>query len=258
MTQNGSVLDVDAYLQRIGIDDRPAPDLEALTQLQRAHMTHVPFEALDVFDRVPVRTDREWSIDKVVNQRRGGWCFELNGAFSALLIELGFDASLLGAAVLLDGPSVVVDHAMIEVPIDGTAYLVDVGFGDGFATPLELNRAGPQDGLVATFEFIPSSQGLTLTRHDADGVPEPQYRFKRTVRSVEEFAPASNMLWEDTSLHWSTKPFATRLVNGGPERISLLSDRLKRTTPDSETTEPVDQDEWNGVLLEHFGISRQS
>jgi len=250
------VLDVDRYLNRIGLDLRPENSLEGLTRLQRSHLTSVPFENLDIFDRVPVATSLNHSLDKIVNRRRGGWCFEANGAFSSLLEALGFDVKLLGAAVLLDGPNAMIDHLTLEVTIEGTPYLVDVGFGNSFAHPLELNRAGPQDGLVATFEFIPSTEGLTLTRHDSDGVPLPQYRFKRTVRTLADFEPASERLWSDTSLHWSEKPFATRLVDGGPERITLLRDRLKRTSPSSETEQPVAPEDWNDVLREHFRIDR--
>jgi len=250
------VFDVDRYLKRIGLSARPDATLEGLTQLQRAHLSTVPFENLDVYDQVPVRTDLDHSIDKIVNRRRGGWCFEVNGAFSALLDALGFEVALLGAAVLLEGPSVVIGHLTLDVTVDGSAYLVDVGFGDSFASPLELNRAGPQDGLVASFELINSTQGLTLTRHDADGVPEPQYRFKRTVRTLADFEPASERLRSDTELHWSTKPFATRLVEGGPDRITLLRARLKHTTPDGETETPVAPDDWNALLLEQFGIER--
>lgn len=247
------MIDVDDYLARIGLDAVPDASLDSLTMLQRTHLSTVPFEALDVFDRVPVSTDLAHSLDKIVYRNRGGWCFENNGAFSALLRALGFDVALLGAAVLLDGPSTVVDHLTLEVTIDGTPYLVDVGFGDSFATPLELNTAGPQDGHTGTFEFIPSSQGLTLTRHDDEGIPVPQYRFKRTVRRLDEFQPASDLLWSDTSLHWSQKPFATRLIHGGPERITLLKDRLKH--PDGTET-PVAKADWNNVLAKHFNITR--
>lgn len=251
-------VDVDRYLARIGLDSPPPVSLAGLTVLQRAHMSTVPFENLDVFDRVTVRTDEAWSIDKIINRHRGGWCFEVNGAFAALLEALGFDVRRLGAAVLLDGPTVIVDHLMLEVTIDSVAYLVDVGFGDGFATPLELARTGPQDGHVATFEFIDSPQGLTLTRHDSDGLPEPQYRFKRTVRTLDEFVKASNRLQADRSLHWSEKPFATRLVDRGPERITLLGDRLKRVGPAGQTEVPVAPEEWNDVLAEHFELTRSS
>ena len=78
-------MDVDAYLDRIGIPGPIAPDLDNLERLQRAHLTAVPFENLDVYARRTVRTDDDWSVSKVVGAGRGGWCFELNGAFATLL-----------------------------------------------------------------------------------------------------------------------------------------------------------------------------
>jgi len=215
---------VDLYLARIGLDSAPAVNIEGLTALQRAHLSTVPFENLDIFAEVTVRTDLEWSIDKIVNRNRGGWCFELNGAFAALLEALGYSVARLGAAVLLDGPNVIIDHLTLEVSVDSSIFLVDVGFGDSFAAPLEMNTLGPQDGYVGTFELIPSSQGLTLTRHDATGVPEPQYRFKRVVRQLADFNEASNRLQTDRSLHWSQRP-------------------------------SIHSSQWSGLLVEHFGIA---
>jgi N-hydroxyarylamine O-acetyltransferase len=250
-----SEIDLAAYLARIGLADAPSVDLDGLTTLQQAHLTNVPFENIDVFDRVPVRTDLAWSVDKVVNRLRGGWCFELNGAFSALLTALGFDVALLGAAVLLDGPTALIDHLTLEVRLD-RSYLVDVGFGESFIRPLDLNAAGPQDGGAGVFELIPSSQGLTLTRHDALGVPEPQYRFKRMNHQLSDFDEASTRLQEDRTLSWSQKPFATRLVSGGPERITLLSNRFKTVTPTSVDEQPVASADWNRVLRDRFAITR--
>lgn len=248
-------LDVAAYLNRIGLDAPPSIDIDGLTMLMRAHLSTVAFENLDVFGGTPVRTDLPWSVDKIVGRKRGGWCFELNGAFGALLESLGFAVTRLGAAVLLSGPTTVIDHLMLEVQLD-CSYLVDVGFGDSFSTPLDLNVRGPQDGGVATFELIASSQGLTLTRHDTDGFPEPQYRFKRVAHQLSDFDAASTHLQTDRTLTWSKGPFATRLVDGGPRRITLLHDRLKQIGPDGVTETPVASDDWDQHLHDHFGMTR--
>lgn len=244
---------VEPYLSRIGFDQDVAVDLSTLGALQRAHMTAVPFENLDVVARTPMRTDLDWSINKIVTERRGGWCFEVNGAFASLLRALGFDVRLLGAAVLLDGPNRVIDHLSLEVTLD-QPYLVDVGFGDSFINPLELNTAGPQDGGSGTFEFIASSEGTTLTRHDSDGVPEPSYRFKRVDRDLDDFSPASDHLWTDPTLHWQHKPFATRLIDGGPDRITLLKDRLKIEVDGITTQTPVAASDWRTALVTNFGL----
>jgi N-hydroxyarylamine O-acetyltransferase len=247
------VVDVSQYLERIGFDAPISVDLPTLAALQRTHLSAVAFENLDVFGEIAVRTDLDWSLDKIVRQRRGGWCFEVNGAFSALLRAIGFDVRLLGAAVLLDGPNELIDHLTLEVTLD-QSYLVDVGFGENFISPLELNRPGSQDGGSGTFELIGSAQGLTLTRHDEDGVPTPQYRFKRVDRSLEDFDGASLRLRSDPNLHWRQKPFATRLLDGGPDRVTLLSDRIKVTVDGETTVTSVDADKWHDVLLTEFDM----
>ncbi len=231
-------MDVGRYLARIGVaSGADVASLETLAMLQRAHLTHVPFENLDIVGQRPVSTDLEHSIAKIVEHKRGGWCFEVNGAFGALLDALGFTVGLLGAAVLLDGPNKVLDHLALEVTID-QPYLVDVGFGDSFSTPLRLNSADEQDGGTGRFQFIASPQGTTLAKI-VDGIPEAQYRFKRVLHNLEDFTPASDALQTDPTLHWSAKPFATRLLDGGPDRVTLLADRLKMRIDGKESTETV-------------------
>ena len=247
-------MNVDTYLDRIGFTDKVRVDLDTLTALQRSHLSTVPFENLYVFHRLGVRTDTDWSVAKVVDQRRGGWCFENNGAFSALLRELGFDVVRLGAAVLLGGPNEMIDHLCLEVTLD-EPWLVDVGFGESFTRPLALNRRGPQDGGDGTYEFINSAQGVTLTKHDADGTPVPQYRFKRVNRQMADFDGASEHLQTAEDLHWRNKPFATRLIDGGPERVTITSDRLKFHGGDTEVREePVAEEDWDDTLEHWFGM----
>ena len=250
-----STIDIDRYLARIGLDVAPPIDLEGLAALQYAHLSSVPFENLDVFGGVPVQVDTGWSLDKIVAQGRGGWCFELNGAFAALLDALGFEVALLGAAVLLHGPSAVIDHLTLEVTLD-EPYLVDVGFGDSFITPLRLNQAGPQDGGSGTFEFMASSQGTTLTRHEADGFPAPQFRFKRTHRHLEEFAVPSDTLQTDKSLHWHQKPIATRLTGTGADRVSLTGTTLTRTSEGMADSTEIAEDQIDDILAEEFNLCR--
>ncbi len=246
-------MDVDAYLDRIGFSGTVAHDLGTLEALQRTHLTTVAFENLDVYSRRPVRTDAEWSVAKVVERRRGGWCFEANGAFAALLEALGFGVVRLGATVLLGDPGDMIDHLAIEVRLD-EPYLVDVGFGDSFIRPLAFNHTGPQDGGTGSFELIASDAATTLIQH-TDTVPQPQYRFRRVDRDLAEFAPASEQLSSDPNLHWRTKPFATRLLDGGPDRVTLLGDRLKITRNGTTTETPVATQEWSDVLNEWFEMS---
>lgn len=249
----GSDMLVDSYLRRIGFDDEVRLDLETLAALQLAHLKSIPFENLHVFADRGVRTDDEWSYNKVVDERRGGWCFELNGAFARLLDALGFEVRRLGAAVLLAGPTTVVDHLALEVTLD-QPYLVEVGFGDDAPiVPLPLQTNGPLDGRSGTFEFIASPQGTTLAQI-IDGVPEARYRFKRVSHEMADFDEASQRLQGDRSLFWSASPFATRLLDDQGTRLTLTRSSLKTQGGDQTTRAPVDAADWNDVLFEHFGL----
>lgn len=252
---NPPEIDVNEYLRRIDFRGTPSVDLITLESLQRSHLTAVPFENIDVFYQVPVHTHLEHSLNKILTRRRGGWCFENNGAFGALLGALGFDVLRLGAAVLLERPNSVITHLALEVKLD-VPYLVDVGFGDSFIRPLQLNSRGPQDGGSGVFEFIDSSHGLTMARHDAKGFPEPQYRFKRVAHELAEFDGASDRFQADRTLHWSEKPFATRLLDGGPDRVTLIGNRLKFIRNGVTESSNIEDADWDDVLRQWFGMQR--
>ncbi len=244
-------MDPGEYLHWIGFGGRPAVDLPTLTALQRLHMTAVPFENLHITQGIHLTTDSDRAVDKIVEEGRGGWCFELNGAFAALLEAIGFDVRRLGAAVLLGGPNTVIDHLTLEVTVD-QSYLVDVGFGESFIQPLLLNRIGPQDGGNGIYELIGSPHGTTLARH-VDGLPRPEYRFKRVTLPMERFTPISDSMQVDADNHWSSKPFATRLLDGGPDRVTLSHDRLKLVRDGAPTETAVDPDDWDRHLRQWFG-----
>jgi len=245
--------DVHAYLDRIGIDAPAGPGLDSLTRLQLAHLQAVPFENLAIYAGRSVTTDNNWTFSKVVDQQRGGWCFELNGAFAQLLEALGFTVHRLAAAVLLNGPTKIVDHLVLEVVLD-EPYLVEVGFGDDAPIePLPLQAAGPIETRSGTFEFLNSPQGTTLAQL-VDGVPEARYRFKRVNHAPSDFEATSMRLQSDPTLHWSTKPFATRLLDDQGSRRTLTRDVLKTRRGAKTDTVAVDPNDWNDVLFEHFGI----
>jgi N-hydroxyarylamine O-acetyltransferase len=250
-------IDVDRYCARIGLDVSDVTvDLDGLAALQHAHLAAVPFENLDIVFAGGVVHDRPAAIDKIVARRRGGWCFELNASFGALLEAIGFDVVLLGAAVLLDGPTSVIDHLTLEV--SGTnlsPHLVDVGFGDSFERPLALNRRGPQAGGSATFELIASPQGTTLTKH-VDDVPEAQFRFKRVALDFAAFADVAQSLQRDPSLHWSSKPFATRLIDTYSfDRVTLTEGHLKVRRDGVWNETPSAPDQFDSHLATWFGIT---
>lgn len=245
-------MDAAAYLRRIGFESEIRHDAATLEALQRAHMTAVPFENLHVFHRRGVRTDPAWSVPKVLGGR-GGWCFELNGAFSALLDSLGFNVTRLGAEVLLPGaPPAELDHLTIRVDL-AEPYLVDVGFGDSFIRPLRLVIEDEQDGGTMPFRLRREGSRRILESKTGTGWT-PEYRFDLTAHPPEDFVPRSQYLQTTSELRWTQAPFATRLLDGGPDRVWLLHDRLKVRRNGITTETPVPPVDWPAVLSEWFGM----
>ncbi len=248
------------YLDRLGIGRSGfVADAEGLATLSRAHLVRFPFENLDVVHAGGVVHDLEAVTAKIVDRGQGGWCFELNGAFARLLASLGYDVLLLGCAVLLDGPSTVIEHLALEVsggPEAVEPHLVDVGFGESFVRPLRLNTDRPQDGGDGTYALLPSPQGTTMTK-EVDGVPDARLRFKRVAHSFGDFAAASHRLQTDPALRWSRVAFATRLLTDGdatPGRVTLRGSNLKVLAPGSDEVaeRTVTADEWSDVVRHHF------
>lgn len=249
-----SSVNVDVYLDRIGLSAPIRPDLDSLEMLQRAHLSTVPFENLDVFARRAVRTDDEWTVTKIAERGRGGWCFELNGAFAALLTELGYEVKRLASTVLYGSVAPIPTHLSVEVTLD-RPYLVDVGFGDSFIRPLPLDSEGPHDGGTAKFGFQFEGDTTTLISHGDDGTIQPHYRFESIGRLPADFEEASSYLQTTPGLQWTESRFATRLLDGGPDRVTLLTDRIKFRRDRVWSEHPIDESEWERLLDEWFGLT---
>lgn len=129
------------YLQRIGYTGLQAPNYTTLRQLHRAHLLAIPYENLDIHLGRPLTLDLDPIYTKLVDERRGGWCYEMNGLFAWALREVGFDVTLLGSSVGAPAKGAEdLDHLVLLVQLE-QPWLVDVGFGNGFLEPLPL-RAG--------------------------------------------------------------------------------------------------------------------
>lgn len=241
-----------AYLDRIGISGPVETDLASLERLQRAHLTAVPFENLDVFHHRGVATSEEWSVPKIVERGRGGWCFELNGAFSWLLETLGFGVRRLAATVIPGGTSPMPTHLTLEVTLD-RPYLVDVGFGDSFIKPLPLDSAGPFDGGTGSYGFVFDDETTTLVSHESSRVV-PHYRFEHENRQAKDFEAASEYLSTTPGLRWTQGRFATRLLDGGPDRVTLLEDVIKFRRDGVWSQQHVTAGQWPTLLEDWFGM----
>ena len=134
-------VDLPAYLDRIGWRGQLRPTLETLEQLHLAHTSSIPFENLDIQLGRGIRLDLEALQAKLVRDRRGGYCFEQNSLFAAVLREAGFQLILREARVRRGGTARLPrTHLTLEVRLQGAAWLADVGFGaDGIPGPVPLD-----------------------------------------------------------------------------------------------------------------------
>jgi N-hydroxyarylamine O-acetyltransferase len=223
---------VDDYLARIGYDGPRAPTLEVLGAVERAHVESVPFENLDIHLGRPLVLDRDANLRKLVERRRGGWCYELNGSFAWLLEQLGYRVTLLGSRVEWEGGSSrELAHVLMRVDLD-QPYLVDVGFGFGSVgvVPLQAVADGAlkhPDGLRVVF-----------------GLEPRRLEDFAAMNEFQQTSPDSNFV--------RTRVCAIARPDGYLRlRELMLSERRGDRTAEREL---AGEDEWRSVLRERFGV----
>lgn len=240
---------VDAYLRRLGVARPTRPDLDALTALQAAHLRTIPFENLSIHLGEPIVLDPAALVDKLVGGR-GGFCYELNGAFASLLAALGFDVTLLEARVFDEGRlGIRFDHLTLRVDLDAP-HLADVGFGDSFLAPLRLDRTGPQDDAAGAFELLPAGDGHLDVQRDGTA----QYRIDLTPRRLDEFADACVHHQSSPDSHFTRGTVCSLATAEG--RITISGRQLITTRGGDREQRSVDDDrELLALYEQHFGIA---
>ncbi len=174
-------MDIDAYLARLAYAGPTSPSVATLSALHLAHLFTVPFENLDIGQR-PIVLDEAAFFEKIVRRRRGGFCYELNGLFAALLRDLGFRVTLVSgrAANATGGFGPEFDHLALLVDLD-ERWLVDVGFGDSFLEPLRLHSREITIQRKREYRLDEAEGEWTLQQREGEW--EPQFRFTLEARS---------------------------------------------------------------------------
>lgn len=252
--------DVGAYLDRIGLQRQDRAGLTSLAELQRAHLRTVPFENLDIALGRPIRLTEPDLFEKIVTRRRGGFCFELNGLFAALLRALGFGVTLVAAQFPRDGGQIVpeFDHLalLVDDPSGDAPWLVDVGAGRGSpASPLRLVPALDQFDPItrAWYRIDHEGAGLRLIRRQAHGAWQPDYWFTGQPRTLAEFSPGCHHHQTSPESPFTQGRICTLLTTEG--RITLSERRLIETIGTTRIERDVaDDDEVALVLWHRFGI----
>jgi N-hydroxyarylamine O-acetyltransferase len=250
-----------SYLRRIGYTgDTAKPSSNILRKLHKRHLESVPFENLDIQLNRPIVLSDEAFYDKIVRQRRGGFCYELNGSFAILLKSLGFDVTLLSARVVIEegsGYTPEYDHMALLVKIEEKSWLADVGFGDCFVEPKCIDDYGmPQkdDGDGMLYKIEKKGGALTLFRA-RNGAPWiPQYRFTLKPRNLQEFVKRCKYHQTSPNSHFKRGWVCTRKTRLG--RITLTDKKFIITNGDERKERLLKgRREFDDLLQRRFGIN---
>lgn len=253
-------INIDAYLARIGYDGPRDPTLDTLRALHRAHLLSVPFENLDIhppFQREIVLDVRQL-LDKVVGERRGGFCYELNGLFAELLRACGFNVTMLSAGVHRRdgrfGPDF--DHLLLHVDLDGEVWLADVGFGDSFIEPIRLSPEIQHDAHGGSFRIGPdhtSHAEAHILHRMSDGSWERQYRYSLTPCSLTDCAEMCRYQQTSPDSAFTRGRVCSMFTADG--HVSLTDSRLIMTDHGQRREESIDGEvAFLEGLSAHFGI----
>lgn len=253
MTDN---LNIEAYLERIGFQSRILLSEEILHGLHKAHTLSIPFENLDVFFGRPIALDLPTLFGKLVTGNRGGYCFEMNGLFSAVLGKIGFEVVPLLARVAFDfnrqfGPKT---HQVLMVKTGSSRWLVDVGFGkDGIISPLLLDTTDDQHQFGRIYRIEPHPQFgyiLDLRTPDRDFC---QYAF-----TLDKCWPADFVMANHFTATYPESLFVKTLVCTMPTeqgRVTLTDRHLKIVSNSIvRQTEIRDLGDFGAKLSAHFKL----
>ncbi|HTH28260.1 MAG TPA: arylamine N-acetyltransferase [Sphingobium sp.] len=263
---------LNSYLRRIGFDHAPTPDAAGLALLQRAHRLAIPFENLDIMLGRGIALAPKAVQAKLVGARRGGYCFEQNSLFTAVLTALGFAVRPLLARVWLGVAGEVPPrtHMLLAVDVGGERWIADVGFGGSHIPPLPL-----QDGAQAE---TPDGARHRLRRAAMPGDPEgawlleragpaaatdgrsgagedwqPQYGFSETLATTADIAQANHWTATRSGTRFTSLHIASRVLPAG---FAAITERQLTVYEKgaAEAREIKGVQDYRSVLAEIFGI----
>lgn len=253
-------LNLDNYFERIGYTGPRASTLEVLKAIHRLHPRAIPFENLNPLTRRAVKLDLESVERKLVDDHRGGYCFEQNALLANVLIELGFQVTpLIGRVLWGREPDAVPPrtHMVLRIDVDNEAWIADVGFGSVTLTsPVRLTPGLAQRTDLGIFRLADASHdALYLEVQARDQTWSRVYRF--------DLHPVEWIDYETSNWYTSTSPeaiFANNLIVCrvlDDTRLALLNDQLNERAADGSIVREqrlASADELAACLHDRFGL----
>ena len=255
-------MNIDRYLKRLKISDIETDKLNMLKLIQRSHLEQIPFENFDIHMYGKLNFDIDVLFEKIIEQRRGGICYELNYLLFHLLKLLGYQVTILAGQVLEGGSEF--DHLFLLVKIDEIDYLVDVGYGDNFYEPLRFETEKIQNDAKGKFRITKGDDNrYSLERESSDGFKR-EYRFSVAEKEIDDFHDRA--LWfctNDESIfkkrlfcsierkdgRTSMKPGKVIVTNGNT--------RVERVISDFKKFEYYLKEEFNMCINDKFNLIKK-
>ena len=253
---NGA-LDTTTYLQRLGIARRPEPTLATLRDLQQRHTHAIAFETLSPLLHAPVPIDLASLQRKVLHDGRGGYCYELNLLFLALLQELGFEARGLTGRVVMGGPEDAITartHLLVLVTLDGVRHVADVGFGGMVPTaPLLIDSTHAQSTPHEPYR-IESLGDRYLLRAQVGGQWRALYAFDLQAQAQVDYEVGNWYVSTHPDSVFLGQLVAARTGEGWRKTLRNGDFAVHRLGSDTQRRRLPDADSVMSVLGSEFGI----
>ncbi|MGC7871952.1 arylamine N-acetyltransferase family protein [Desulfosporosinus sp. SYSU MS00001] len=247
---------IDAYLERIKYEGKVDVSYETLYALHTSHTLNVPFENLDVYNRTPILLDPGSLYEKIVKNKRGGYCFEMNGLFSFILKELGFKVTDLLARGTTDGKTYFAKlHQMMMVEIDNKRWLVDVGYGkNGITAPLLLQEGVDQRQFTHTYRLLKDPKFGFVLQYKVEDRYQYLYAFTLDECYPMDFQMSNHFTATYPDSLFLKMKFCTMPTKEG--RITLTDDHFKVIANGKVFERHIENDsEFNELLNKHFKLN---
>lgn len=241
--------EVARYLARIGLDTPIQTNLDGLNTLVQAQLTHVPFENLDIWSTGACPGLAVPDLyQKIVIHKRGGYCFELNTLFRALLNSLGYDAyqviaSLIHAGEHIDPPA----HNVIICCLNGEKYLIDVGFGG----PVPFGAMELKEGTWEGFRLCTQNGFWHLERENGE---KPSFRFRDIPTEPLEMEPLNFYISQKPDSHFRHILRINQRRSDGSVYTLVGPELHLHTGGGTQIHEICDATQLRTVLQEYFGM----
>ena len=247
-------MDKNKYLKRIKFTGNINVDNETLIDLHEHHIMHVPFENIDIHYKKSFDLEFDQVFKKIVDNQRGGFCYELNYLFSNLLNELEFSSKIISSQVFTATgvPGPLYDHMSIYIKTD-KEYLADVGFGDLFIRPLEIKEGVQTDGrsFFKIEKYDAENYLLLMSNDDIDF--QKKYIFNLTEVDVECFQPLCFDKQTNPYSYFVQNIICTKPTTTG--RVTIFNNKLIETSENGRLeTILVDDNDLKDQLAKRFDI----